>query len=128
MNAELTTGTDSNPKNVKSKPLKGTFAPEAKQRITEFLQSFHSFEPTLGLLYGDLEGLVTGSPSWSITALDSVTVEEMVGLYESFGATVCYELDGFQVVIPQVSRIAELDGGVLGFTQNRLSSVQPSDG
>jgi hypothetical protein len=107
--------------------LKGTFTPAAKRRITEFLESFHSFEPTLGLLYGDLAGEVADQASWSITALGQRTVEDMIELYGSFGAAVCYELDGFQVIVSQISHLAELDGGVLDFTGNRLCLVS-SDG
>jgi hypothetical protein len=106
--------------------LKGTFAPSTKQRITKFLESFSSFEPTLGLLYGDLEGKVAGKASWSITALGPRTVDDMIELYGSFGALVCYELDGFRVVVPQTAHIAELDGGVFEFKSTRLLPVPPS--
>jgi hypothetical protein len=107
--------------------LKGTFTPAAKQRITEFLESFHSFEPTLGLLYGDVAGEVAGQASWSITALGQRTVEDMIELYGSFGATVCYELDGFQVIVSQISHLAELDDGMLDFTDNRLCLVSSAE-
>jgi hypothetical protein len=106
--------------------LKGTFAPSTKQRITKFLKSFSSFEPTLGLLYGDLEGKVAGKASWSITALGPRTVDDMIELYGSFGAVVCYELDGLRVVVPQTAHIAELDGGVLEFKSTRLLPTPPS--
>ena len=106
--------------------LKGTFAPSTKQRISKFLQSFSSFEPTLALLYGDLEGKVAGKASWSITALGPRTVEDMIELYGSFGAVVCYELDGFRVLVPQTAHIAELDGGVLEFKATRLLLATPS--
>ncbi|MCP4000785.1 MAG: hypothetical protein GY727_07735 [Gammaproteobacteria bacterium] len=107
--------------------LKSTFSPATKQRISQFLESFKSFKPTLGLLYGDLAGQVTGRASWSITALGSRTVDDMVELYGSFGAVVCYELDGFSVVVPQIAHLAELDGGVLEFRENRLVATLPSD-
>jgi hypothetical protein len=106
--------------------LKSTFSPSTKQRISKFLESFKSFEPTLGLLYGDLEGQVAGKASWSITALGPRTVDDMVELYGSFAAVVCYELDGFRVIVPQTAHLAELDGGVLEFRQNRLIAAQPS--
>jgi hypothetical protein len=106
--------------------LKGTFAPSTKQRISKFLQSFSSFEPTLALLYGDMEGKVAGKASWSITAIGSRTVDDMIELYGSFGAVVCYELDGFKVLVPQTAHIAELDGGVLEFKATRLIPVVPS--
>lgn len=105
--------------------LKSTFSPSTKQRIRKFLESFKSFEPTLGLLYGDLEGQVAGKASWSITALGSGTVDDVVELYGSFGAVVCYELDGFRVIVPQTAHLAELDGGVLEFRHNRLIAAQP---
>jgi hypothetical protein len=106
--------------------LKGTFAPSTKQRISKFLQSFSSFEPTLALLYGDLEGKVAGKASWSITAIGPRTVDDMIELYGSFGAVVCYELDGFKVLVPQTAHIAELDGGMLEFKATRLIPVVPS--
>jgi len=106
--------------------LKSTFSRSTKQRISKFLESFTSFEPTLGLLYGDLEGKVAGKPSWSITALGPRTVDDMVELYGSFGAVVCYEMDGFRVMVPQTAHLAELDGGVLEFRDNRLVATAPS--
>ena len=48
--------------------LKGSFSAAAKQRIETYLASFESFEPTLGLLYGDVAGQIAGRASWSITA------------------------------------------------------------
>jgi hypothetical protein len=106
--------------NAQTGSLKGRFAPAAKQRITDFLESFETFEPTLGLLYGDLEGDVAGGPSWSMTAFDPRTVEDTLAMYASFGAVVRYELDGFDVLIPQVSHAKELDSGVLDFIDNRI--------
>ena len=100
--------------------LKGRFTPEAKQRVSEFLESIETYEATLGLLYGDMDGKVAGAPSWSITAFDPLTVEDTVAMYAGFGAAVCYELDGFCVMVPQKSHIAELDEGVLEFVHNRL--------
>jgi len=100
--------------------LKGKFTSPAKQRVQEFLAGIRSFEPTLGLLYGDIEGAVAGRPSWSLTAFDPQTVDEMITMYASFGVSVSYELDGFTVVIPQLAHIAELDTGTFDFKGNRL--------
>ncbi len=107
-------------------PLKGKFSPAAKQRIADFLASIRSFEPTLGLLYGDVAGVVAGRPSWSITAFAPATVAEMTDMYASFGAVVTYDLDGFRVLVPQMAHIGELDGGVLDFKDNRLILTAPS--
>ena len=103
--------------------LNGCFTPAAKDRITEYLSAFQSFEPTLGLLYGDLLGVVAGHPSWSIAAFDPQTVDGMVEMYGSFGAVVCYELDGFKVLVPQMAHIGKLDDCELAFKGNRLCSV-----
>ena len=108
--------------------LKGRFSPAARERISEFLASFKSFEPTLGLLYGDVDAGANGGPSWSITAFAPQTVDDMMDMYGSFGAVVCYELDGFRVLVPQMSHIAELDGGELDFTGDRLRPVVPAAG
>lgn len=109
-------------------PLKGKFTPAAKQRIEEFLASFHSFEPTLAFLYGDMDGKVAGRPSWSIAAFGERTADDMIEKYASFGAVVCYELDGLRVLVPQMSRLSELDGGTLDFVGNRLCAAPPSAG
>ena len=111
-----------------SAPLKGKFTPAAKQRITDFLAGIRSFEPTLCLLYGDVQGVVAGRPSWSITAFAPATVAEMTEMYASFGAVVSYELDGFRVVVPQMAHIAELDTGTLDFKDNRLVQTVPAAG
>jgi hypothetical protein len=49
-------------------------------------------------------------------------------MYARFSAVVCYELDGFRVMVPQMSHIAELDEGVLEFVHNRLRPVPSSGG
>jgi hypothetical protein len=108
--------------------LKGRFTPEAKQRITQFLQSFESFRPTLALLYGDIYGQIAGRPSWSMTAYGPRTVADMVEMYATFGSVVLYELDGFQVIVPQLAHIAELDGGTLEFAGDRIRRVQATNG
>lgn len=108
--------------------LRARFAPETKQRLIEYLASFKSFEPTLALLYGDTDGLVAGGPSWSVTAYGPRTVKDMVEMYANFGSVVLYELDGIQVIIPQLARIAELEGGLLEFTGNRIRRIQTANG
>ena len=118
--------TDEVPAVARVATLKGHLTPAARERIAGFLGSFRSFEPTLGLLYGDLEGRVAGRPSWSIMALAPRVVDELVEMYGSFGAVVTYELDGFRVIVPQLGHIAELDGVTLDFTGNRLCAVEPT--
>ena len=85
--------------------LGARFAPAARERISDYLQSFVSFDPVLGLLYSDVEG----QPSWSMAALGKATVDELVTMYSSFGAVVCYAIDGISVVIPQLALIEMLD-------------------
>jgi hypothetical protein len=104
-------------------PLRGQLSAAAHDRISQFLASFDTFEPTLGLLYGDLAGVVAGRPSWSITALAPATVADLVTMYAAFGALVCFELDGQRVIVPQLAHVAELDGGMLEFVGNRLCVV-----
>ena len=109
-------------------PLNARLTPAAKQRIEQFLADFHSFEPNLALLYGDIDGKVGGRPSWSITAYGERTADDMIEMYASFGAVVCYELDGLKVLIPQMSHIGELDGCTLDFVGDCLSSTPPGAG
>lgn len=111
------------PELSRSKRLEATLAPGARQRISEFLASFRSFEPALGLLYGDIEGVVAGKPSWSLVAFPPVVAEDMVRMYASFGAVVSHELDGFDVIVPQIAHAAELEAGVLDFVDNRLCAT-----
>ena len=108
--------------------LRARFTPDARRRITDYLESFKSFEPTLALLYGDKAGVVAGKPSWSITAYGPRTVKDMVEMYAGFGSVVLYELDGLQVIVPQLAHIAELDGGLLEFAGNRIQRAQASNG
>ena len=108
---------------VEVAPLGATFSPSARERITSYLQSFESFEPTLGLLYGAVAPDGSGKGSWSLAALDSSTVAELVKMYAGFGAVVCYELDGIRVVIPQLAHIAELESGVLEFVGDRIQPM-----
>lgn len=96
--------------------LGAKFAPAARQRIESYLQSFVSFEPTLGLLYSD----VVDPPSWSMAALGKATVDELIKMYSGFGAVVCYNIDGLSVVVPQLGHIDQLDSGQLDFVGDRL--------
>lgn len=105
--------------------LEGRFAPAARERIESFLASFRSFEPTLGLLYGDLDGRVAGGPSWSITAFGPQTVHDIVRMYASFGAVVSYEFDGIRIVVPQMAHLAKLEGAELDFRGSRLVPNPP---
>lgn len=102
--------------------LGAKFAPEARQRIDDYLQSFVSFEPTLGMLYSDLGD----QPSWSLVAFGQTTVDELIKMYGSFGAVVCYSIDGLAVVVPQLAHIDLLDSGTLDFTGNRLIHRPPA--
>ena len=119
----MTDQADESIKHVEVVPLGATFSPQARERVNHFLHSFESFIPTLGLLYGALLPDDSGKGSWSMTALGSQTVEEMVSMYAGFGSVVCYELDGIRVVIPQLARIGELESGVLEFVGDRICLV-----
>ena len=108
---------------VEIAPLDVTFSPAARERVNQFLQSFESFQPTLGLLYGDLSPGGSGKGSWSLVAYGPETVNEMIEMYAGFGTIVCFDLDGIDVVIPQIARVAELESGVLEFAGDRLVTV-----
>ena len=101
--------------------LGASFAPAARERINGYLQSFVSFEPQLGLLYSD----AGGQPSWSLAALGKTTVDELVTMYSKFGAVVCYDIDGINVVVPQLAHIELLDSGTLDFVGDRLQRIPP---
>ena len=105
--------------------LKGRFAPAARERIQSYLASFRSFEPTLGLLYGDLAGAVAGGPSWSIAAFGPQTVADMVRMYAGFGAVVCYEFDGIRILVPQMGHLSKIEGAELDFRGSRLVTNPP---
>ena len=123
MTAEIT---DENRVVPQAASLQGKFAPSAKERIAAFLANVHVFEPTLGLLYGDTEGVVAGCPSWSLIAYPPEIVSEMMDMYASFGAVVAYEMDDFRVVVPQMSHIALLDSGTFDFVGDRLIALTPA--
>jgi hypothetical protein len=119
----MTDQIDESIKHVEVAALGATFSPEARARITDFLHSFVSFEPTLCLLYGAVPQDGPGMGSWSITAYGPQTVDELVAIYAGFGSVVCYDLDSIHVVIPQLAHISELETGVLEFVGDRISSV-----
>ncbi len=119
----MTEQIDESIKHVEVSVLGATFLPEARERITDFLHSFVSFEPTLGLLYGAISQDESGKGSWSITAFDPQTVDEMVEMHTGFGSIVRFDLDGIHVVIPQLAHIGELESGVLEFVGDRISPV-----
>jgi hypothetical protein len=118
--AEVAELTDQQPRVV---DLGARFSPAARQRIADYIDSFVSFEPVLGLLYSD----VSGQGSWSLAALGQETVDEMVKLYSGFGAVVCYEIDGVRVVVPQLAHIEQLDTGLLEFVGDRLCRRPPDE-
>ena len=101
--------------------LGARFTPAARERIDAYRQSFVSFEPVLGLLYSDVDD----EPSWSLAALGQATVDELVAMYSSFGAVVCYDIDGISVVVPQLAHIELLDSGTLDFVGDRLHRSPP---
>jgi hypothetical protein len=101
--------------------LEGRFAPAARQRITDYLHSFRSFEPTLVLLYGNSGGTEPGS--WSLQAISKSMLVDLIHMYSGFGAVICFDLDGIRVVVPQLSHIEELDNGALDFQGDRLISI-----
>ena len=119
----MTDDFDESIKHVEVAALGATFSPGARNRIIDFLNSFVSFEPTLGLLYGTAAQDGSGKGSWSITAFGPQTVAEMVEMYTGFGSVVCFDLDGIQVVIPQLAHLGELESGVLEFVEDRISPV-----
>jgi hypothetical protein len=110
---------------VKPVPLGATLSPAARQQVVEFLQSFESFEPTLGLLYGGLQPDGSAAGSWSLTAYGPETVNDLIKMYAGFGAVVCYDIEGIKVVVPQLAHIGELESGQLEFVAGRLSAIPP---
>lgn len=96
--------------------LGARFTPEARERIDTYRRSFVSFEPRLGLLYSD----AGDEPSWSLAAFGEETVRELVDMYGSFGAVVCYDIDGVDVIVPQLAHIELLDSGTLHFVGDRI--------
>jgi len=101
-------------------PLGIKLPPEARERIESFLASFTTFSPTLGLLYGYAPGAADCPGSWSMVAFGPQTVADLEASYASFGATVRFDLDGIEVLVPQLGHIAELQRGKLYFDGDRL--------
>ena len=100
--------------------LGGMFSIAAREHVDSCLGAIHSYEPTLGLLYGVDSGLAGGAGSWSVMALADENVAELAEMYARFGAEVCYELDGMKVIVAQIGHLKELDSGVLELRDNRL--------
>ena len=98
--------------------LAGRFSLAARQRVLEYLHSFRSFEATLVLLYGNAGGVEPGS--WSMQAISQSMLHDLAHMYSSFGAVICFDLDGISVAVPQLSHIEKLDKGTLEFHGNRL--------
>ena len=65
---------DDTEKQIRTVAIDTKFTPDARKHIAEFLRSFESFEPTLGLLYGALPPDGSGPGSWSIAALARQTL------------------------------------------------------
>jgi hypothetical protein len=109
--------TDGKPDDVR--PLGVRLAPEARRFVDEYLAAVRTFEPTLGLLYGNGHA-AEATGSWSVIAYSDAAVQELVEFYANFGASVRFELDGVPVVIPQIGRAGKLNSGVLEMRDNRL--------
>jgi hypothetical protein len=108
---------------IRTVRLDTKFTPEARERIVKFMQSFVSFKPVLGLLYGDVPADGAAKGSWSIAALGQQTVDDLIDMYAGFGAVICYDIDDIQVVVPQIGHINELEAGVLEFSGDRLRLI-----
>ena len=108
---------------IRTVRLDTRFTPEARERIVKFMQSFVSFKPVLGLLYGDVPADGSAKGTWSIAALGQQTVDDLIEMYAGFGAVICYDIDDIQVVVPQIGHINELESGVLEFSGDRLRLI-----
>ena len=108
---------------IRTVRLDTRFTPEARERIVKFMQSFVSFKPVLGLLYGDVPADGSAKGTWSIAALGQQTVDDLIEMYAGFGAVICYDIDDIQVVVPQIGHINELETGVLEFSGDRLRLI-----
>jgi hypothetical protein len=108
---------------IRTVRLDTKFTPEARERIVKFMQSFVSFKPVLGLLYGDVPADGAAKGTWSIAALGQQTVDDLIDMYAGFGAVICYDIDDIQVVVPQIGHINELEAGVLEFSGDRLRLI-----
>jgi hypothetical protein len=108
---------------IRTVRLDTRFTPDARERIVKFMQSFVSFKPVLGLLYGDVPADGSAKGTWSIAALGQQTVDDLIEMYAGFGAVICYDIDDIQVVVPQIGHINELETGVLEFSGDRLRLI-----
>jgi len=107
---------------TETRQLGARFSRETRQQIGAYLDGINSYTPTLGLLYGfGAEEDANGEGSWSLIAYGDENVTELVDLYSNFGMSVCFELDGLNVIVPQIGKLAQLDSGVLEFRDNRLT-------
>ena len=122
----MTQEIDQPEKEIRTVRLDTRFTPEARERIVKFMQSFVSFKPVLGLLYGDVPADGAAKGTWSIEALGQQTVDDLIEMYAGFGAVICYDIDDIQVVVPQIGHINELESGVLEFSGDRLRLI-PSE-
>lgn len=119
----MTQEIDQPEKEIRTVRLDTRFTPEARERIVKFMQSFVSFKPVLGLLYGDVPAEGSAKGTWSIEALGQQTVDDLIEMYAGFGAVICYDIDDIQVVVPQIGHINELEAGVLEFSGDRLRLI-----
>ena len=100
--------------------LGARLTPAARQHIDATLGAIGSFVPTLGLLYGNNHVAADTAGSWSVIAYSDENVQELVDFYGQFGAAVCFELDGYKVVVPQIGHLQQFESGVLDMRDNRL--------
>ena len=119
----MTADTDITERQPRVVDLGARFTPEARERIETYRRSFVSFEPRLGLLYSD----AGDQPSWSLAAFGEETVRELVDMYGSFGAVVCYDIDGVDMIVPQLAHIELLDSGTLEFVGDRIHRRGPDE-
>ena len=92
----------------------------AREQIADYLEGIQSYHPNLGLLYGIDPSINDGKGSWSMVAYDDNYAAELQDHYGRYGASISFELDGFNVLIPQIGRIHKLDSGVIEMVNNRL--------
>ena len=91
---------------IRTVRLETRFTPEARERIVKFMQSFVSFKPVLGLLYGDVPADGAAKGTWSIAALGQQTVDDLIDMYageaDQIGALAAY---GFSQPVGAVSQL-----------------------
>ena len=103
-----------------STPLGVRLGSATRDRIERFLTSFETFSPTLGLLYGYPAGNPALPGSWSMVAFGPETVADLDTSYAAFGASARFDLDGIEVLIPQLGHVAKLRRGEFYFDGGRL--------